>query len=228
MEIENIKSIEEQYLNVAGDPDEDTNEQDTIESTVDDESGVDPKDLPKFRKLIKEKKTAMKAQRGNGGWVARRKITLPPKHDKGDSISWSDAAILISTARADAIEKKRGWRYYWKQFKNSGGKAQIKQQVENARIAAEQAAKAAVAKTEAERAAAKAASEAARIAAEQAGINANNIVSNAPTGNNTLLSPSANGTTDTPFYKSKWFVITAISLVVIGAGTGIYYKFIKN
>lgn len=102
------------YSNATGDPD---GNEDSVEDEGEAaEAGVSSEDAPKFRKLVREKKLAMKAQYGKGHFVKTTKKTCKKVLGKERCISTPE------------VKWVSGWRKKWKEFKNSGGLAQLKQQ----------------------------------------------------------------------------------------------------
>lgn len=103
------------------DGDDESGELDTTDSTANDESGVPVEDLPRFRQLVKAKKTELKTQYGQGhcevteSWGGK---------NVGDTVSWFQCKIY----HPGKTKWVRGWRWQWKEFKESGGKAILKQQ----------------------------------------------------------------------------------------------------
>ncbi len=119
--LDSNSSVNESYLNADGD--DNTGEANTTEPTADDESGVDAEDLPKYRQLVREKKIALKVQYGQGRYVVTSSFG---NHKVGDSVSFATAQLHMNKTKWT-----RGFRYYWKQFKNSGGKSTLKQQAKS-------------------------------------------------------------------------------------------------
>lgn len=88
-----------------GDGDEDDVEYENEEAEV---GGVESADLPRFRTLVRNKKLSFKATYGKG-------------HFKWGN--WDNKKLTPNTPRWIS-----GWRRKWRDFKHSGGLAQLKQQ----------------------------------------------------------------------------------------------------
>jgi hypothetical protein len=107
------------YSSASGeDGDEDSVEHENEEAEV---GGVESADLPRFRSLVREKKLSMKAQYGKGHYVVTETWRNSPS--VGSAVS-----VFVAFAHPKKTKWQSGWRKQWKNFKQQGGLAQLKQQ----------------------------------------------------------------------------------------------------
>lgn len=91
--------------------------------------GVPEADLPKFRTLVKNKKLELKDQYGKGYWVVterfKKKVCVVDceYYEVGDRVGF-----LTAQAHWRKTKWVSGWRKKWREFKQSGGLANLKLQ----------------------------------------------------------------------------------------------------
>jgi len=117
------------YSSVEGDEQELEDEESVEYEGEDTEVGVPEADLPKFRTLVKNKKLEMKAQYGKGHMKATTKqecnTVKVPCPTFSQPFKTCDKRVCVNVP---SVQWVWGWRKKWREFKQQGGLAQLKQQ----------------------------------------------------------------------------------------------------
>ena len=137
LELSNVQDLDTSVLNAIGamtpnfeyssSAEGDEGDEDSVEDEgeVEEVGGLEESEKPKFRQLVRQKKIDFKAKYGKKRW----KVTQAFKnYQVGDTVS---LATALAHPRKTVLSS--GWRKQWRDFKKSGGLAQIKQYVKGLR-----------------------------------------------------------------------------------------------